>query len=153
MTIYRDFARSYREAQQALKLQTTIGGRDQVTAFDDLGIYQVFCDLPTAALDQLVERWLGPLLAYDARTRSQLTSTLGSYLDNGLAHEATARELSVHRSTLKYRLGRIREISGLDLGDPDARFQLQLATPRLAHPAGIEGSDWPVQFVPFRPGS
>ncbi|HUB69597.1 MAG TPA: helix-turn-helix domain-containing protein [Acidimicrobiales bacterium] len=123
-----EFARSYREAQQALKLQTTIGGGDQVTAFDDLGIYQLFCDLPnSAALDQLIERWLGALLAYDARTRSQLTSTLGSYLDHGLAYEATARELSVHRSTLKYRLGRIREISGLDLGDPEARFQLQLA--------------------------
>jgi DNA-binding PucR family transcriptional regulator len=34
----------------------------------------------------------------------------------------------VHRSTLKYRLQRIKEISGHDLGDPDTSFNLQLAT-------------------------
>ena len=36
--------------------------------------------------------------------------------------------LSTHRNTVKYRLQRIREISGFDLADPDARFNLQLAT-------------------------
>ena len=34
----------------------------------------------------------------------------------------------VHRSTLKYRLRRIREVSGYDLGVPDTQFNLQLAT-------------------------
>ncbi|MGP8209446.1 MAG: PucR family transcriptional regulator [Acidimicrobiales bacterium] len=126
---FGDFARSYREAQQALKLQVLVGGRDQVTTFEDLGIYQVFCDLPDlAALDQLVERWLGPLLAYDVKTGSQLTDTLSSYLEHGSTYDAAARALSVHRSTLKYRLSRIREVSGLDLNDPGTNFHLQLAT-------------------------
>jgi DNA-binding PucR family transcriptional regulator len=34
----------------------------------------------------------------------------------------------LHRSTLRYRLQRLREVSGHDLTDPDARFNLQLAT-------------------------
>jgi len=34
----------------------------------------------------------------------------------------------VHRSTLKYRLRRIREVSGHDLGLPDVQFNLQVAT-------------------------
>jgi DNA-binding PucR family transcriptional regulator len=34
----------------------------------------------------------------------------------------------VHRSTLKYRLRRIREVSGHDLGVPDNQFNLQVAT-------------------------
>jgi DNA-binding PucR family transcriptional regulator len=33
----------------------------------------------------------------------------------------------VHRSTLKYRLQRIREISGHDLASPEIQFNLQLA--------------------------
>jgi hypothetical protein len=33
----------------------------------------------------------------------------------------------VHRSTLKYRLRRIREITDYDLADPDTRFNLQFA--------------------------
>jgi DNA-binding PucR family transcriptional regulator len=35
---------------------------------------------------------------------------------------------SVARSTLKYRLKRIREVSGHDLTDPDTSFNLQLAS-------------------------
>jgi DNA-binding PucR family transcriptional regulator len=34
----------------------------------------------------------------------------------------------VHRSTLKYRLKRIAEVSGHDLADPETVFNLQLAT-------------------------
>ncbi len=34
----------------------------------------------------------------------------------------------MHRNTLKYRLHRIREISGHDLSDPETCFNLQLAT-------------------------
>jgi DNA-binding PucR family transcriptional regulator len=34
----------------------------------------------------------------------------------------------VHRSTLKYRLQRIRDLTGFDLSDPETQFNLQLAT-------------------------
>ena len=34
----------------------------------------------------------------------------------------------MHRSTLKYRLQRIRELTGFDLGNPETHFNLQLAT-------------------------
>jgi hypothetical protein len=50
------------------------------------------------------------------------------YLECGGNYDATAASLSMHRSTLKYRLQRIREISGYDLSDADSRFNLQLAT-------------------------
>ena len=41
--------------------------------------------------------------------------------------DASAKALSVHRSTLKYRLNRIRQVSGYKLSLPDNRFNLQLA--------------------------
>ncbi|MFC3961526.1 helix-turn-helix domain-containing protein [Nocardia jiangsuensis] len=34
----------------------------------------------------------------------------------------------MHRSTLRYRLGRIRELTGFDLRDMNIRFNLQAAT-------------------------
>jgi DNA-binding PucR family transcriptional regulator len=34
----------------------------------------------------------------------------------------------IHRSTLRYRLQRIREVSGLDLGEVESRLNLHLAT-------------------------
>jgi DNA-binding PucR family transcriptional regulator len=43
------------------------------------------------------------------------------------AFEGTARKLLIHRSTLRYRLGRIEKLSGRTLDDPDHRFNLALA--------------------------
>ena len=124
-----DFPRSYREAQLALQIQKALGGREQVTLFDDLGVYQVLATATDmSAMESFATDWLSTLVDYDSVHGSQLVATLGEYLDSGGGYDATANALSVHRSTLKYRLRRIREVSGHDLGDPDTRFNLQLAT-------------------------
>ncbi|MGO8961735.1 MAG: PucR family transcriptional regulator [Streptosporangiaceae bacterium] len=80
-----------------------------------------------SAVESFATGWLGTLIQYDSVHGLQLVATLGTYLDCGGSYDATANALSAHRSTLKYRLRRIREVSGHDLGDPDARFNLQLA--------------------------
>jgi sugar diacid utilization regulator len=124
-----DFPRSYREAQIALSIQPGPGGPDRTTVFDELGVYRLLSRLEdTTEVDRFVRDWLGALLDYDARKRSELVRTLSSYLEHGGSYDATAKALVVHRSTLKYRLQRIRELSDLDLNDPDCRFNLQLAT-------------------------
>jgi DNA-binding PucR family transcriptional regulator len=68
------------------------------------------------------------LLDYDSRKRSELVLTLSRYLECGYSYDGTAAALSVARSTLKYRLQRIRDLTGHDLACPDTRFNLQLAT-------------------------
>jgi DNA-binding PucR family transcriptional regulator len=124
-----DFPRSCREAELALRIQRTLGGPDQVTLFDDLGVYQVLATASdTSAMERFVTRWLGPLIDYDNDHGAQLVLTLSEYLDCGGSYDASSRALSVHRSTLKYRLRRIREVSGYDLGHPATHFSLQLAT-------------------------
>ena len=72
-------------------------------------------------VERIVRQWLGPLLDYDVAHNAELTPTLGEFLELGGHYAAAAKRLSLHPSTLKYRLRRIREISGLDLGDPDGR--------------------------------
>ena len=75
-----------------------------------------------------MHKWLGALLDYDATKDAQLVETLSCYLECGGNYDLTAKALSLHRSTLRYRLQRLRDISGRDLNDPDTRFNLQLAT-------------------------
>jgi sugar diacid utilization regulator len=124
-----DFPRSYREAQLALRIQKAVGGSDQVTLFDDLGVYQILAtDTDTSAMESFTRDWLGALLDYDGVHGAQLVRTLSEYLDRGGSYDSTATALSVHRSTLKYRLKRIREVSGYELSSPDTQFNLQLAT-------------------------
>jgi DNA-binding PucR family transcriptional regulator len=124
-----DFARSYREAALALRVQHAADLPDQATTFSELGVYRLLADVeqPTS-VERFVDEWLGALLAYDVKKGSDLVVTLSRYLACGKNYDATAKALAVHRSTLKYRLQRISEISGHDLSNADTQFNLQLAT-------------------------
>jgi purine catabolism regulator len=71
---------------------------------------------------------LGPLEISDSTRRSEFVRTLDAFLRAGGNHMRAARDLNVHRNTLIYRLERIQELlGGLDLEDPEARLNLQLA--------------------------
>ncbi len=53
--------------------------------------------------------------------------TLQTYLDRGSSLEATARALFVHANTVRYRLRRAHEVTGLDPGDPRDAYTLRVA--------------------------
>jgi sugar diacid utilization regulator len=120
---------SCQEAELALRIQNTAGGPERITLFDNLGIYKVMATAgDTSAMERFVTEWLGGLIDYDAEHGTPLVLTLSEYLECGGNYDASAEALSVHRSTLKYRLRRIRQVSGHDLGLPDVQFNLQIAT-------------------------
>jgi sugar diacid utilization regulator len=132
-----ELPRSFAEAQRALQVQSAsmspYGGR----RFEDLGLYRILdrtADRPE--VHDFVMEWLGPLLGYDREKKADLVMTLTHYLDCGGNYDATAQSLTIHRSTLRYRLGRIRDISGRDLQDVEDRLNLHLAT-RIVRVAGV----------------
>ncbi|MFL6052062.1 MAG: PucR family transcriptional regulator, partial [Actinoallomurus sp.] len=123
-----DFSRSYHEARLALRLQGAGKDEGRITEFDRLGVYRLFAEIEDqTGVERFVREWLGALLDYDRNRRSELVMTLSRYLECGRRYQATTAALAIHRSTLKYRIQRIREISGHDLGDPDICFNIQLA--------------------------
>jgi DNA-binding PucR family transcriptional regulator len=110
-----DFPRSYRQAKLALRLLAVTERDDRVVRFDDLGVYRLLAGIEDPdEVERFVQRWI--------------VRTLGHYLDRGGSYDATSAALIVHRNTLKYRLQRIRQITGLDLSDPETCFNLKLAT-------------------------
>lgn len=125
---FEDFPRSHREAQVALRLAQNSRDGAGILTYDDLGVYQLLSEVADPrALDAFVRNWLGALIDYDRAHGSDLTATLSAYLEVGGNYDSTARALTIGRSTVRYRIRRIQELSGHDLSDPDTRFQLQLA--------------------------
>jgi DNA-binding PucR family transcriptional regulator len=121
--------KSYAEAQRALRVRLGSSSPTGVTVYEDLGIYRVLTlGEDNREVQQFVREWLGALLDYDATSRSDLVTTLWQYLEQGGNYDATARALLIHRSTLRYRLRRIKEVSGHDLGAVDTRLNLHVAT-------------------------
>jgi len=96
--------------------------------YADLGLYRLILGLrDQAEVKQFYGEMLGRLLAYDRQHNTDLVATLRAYFEQNANASETARKLYVHRNTLNYRLQRISEISGLDLGSPDTRLALQVA--------------------------
>ncbi len=77
---------------------------------------------------------LAPLDGETDASRDRLTETLAAWLRHRGRTDAIAAALHVHPQTVRYRMGRLRELYGDRLDDPDARFELELAL-RAAAPA------------------
>ena len=124
-------AASYREAQFVASLASSALSNPAVPVlhFDSLGIYRMLSSVTDpAGIEGFMNEQLGPLLEYDRQYRSSLVLTLARYFDSGCSYDGAAAALSVHRSTLKYRLKRIGEVLGRDPHDGSARLDLHLAT-------------------------
>ncbi|MGW0521562.1 PucR family transcriptional regulator [Crossiella sp. NPDC003009] len=80
---------------------------------------------------------LGPVLDLPARDRELVLETLRVWLAHDGATSAAAAELHCHRNTVRYRLRRLEELTGLALTSPKALSQLHLALEalRLSPPA------------------
>ncbi|MCS5734498.1 PucR family transcriptional regulator [Herbiconiux daphne] len=85
----------------------------------------------SARKDQLV----GPvpeLIAFDDENDTDFAKTLDAFLSAFGDIAKTAAVLHLHPNTCRYRLRRIAEMTGLDVNDPDARFNAMLQLRLLA---------------------
>jgi sugar diacid utilization regulator len=121
------YLRSYRIARGALELARGTTA-DRTLRVDALGLHGLL--LSVERLDELVAFaacQLGPLRVYDARRGSDLVATLRTYLAHGCRTAETAVALVVHPNTVAYRIRRIQAVLGVDLAQPTAQLELQLA--------------------------
>lgn len=124
-----DIPHHYQEAQRALDVRRHSRERYGTTFFDELGLYRILGPgNDYRELETFVDEWLGQLIGYDSRHHAAMVETLSRYFDCGGNYDETADSLAIHRSTLRYRLQRIRDISGHDLANVEDRLNLQVAT-------------------------
>jgi GAF domain-containing protein len=131
-----DSARAYREAVDAATIGRALLGRGGAIAYSQLGAYRylVHIGLDDAPRDRMRSA-VDTLIAYDARRHTALLDTLERYLAERRSVIESARALFIHPNTLRQRLGRIEELTGLDL-DQDDLLSLELAI-KLARLHGL----------------
>jgi sugar diacid utilization regulator len=124
-----EFPGSFDKARHTLNIRLKSATPHGASAYDELGFYRlVDAAHTTGAVEDFVREWLGALLDYDNSKSSELVHTLSEYLDCGGNYDESAATLHIHRSTLRYRLARIGELTGHDLRNVDTRFNLHAAT-------------------------
>lgn len=104
----------------------TVPGRSSVVAVDDLGAGRLFLvGSGREVADRFAEETLGPLLAEDTPL---LLSTMTAFFEEDRSIRRTAERLTVHENTIRYRLTRIEELTGLPVrNDSSAQLSAQLA--------------------------
>lgn len=81
--------------------------------------------------DELAAARLAQLVAEPLAAMGEgFVETVEAYLASGRSLEHTAKELFIHANTVRYRLGRIAEVTGWDPADPRDGLVLQLALMR-----------------------
>jgi sugar diacid utilization regulator/GAF domain-containing protein len=121
-----EYPESFRQAHFALS--ATAPPHQPVMVFEELGVLQ-FLLTPSERedLDRFVQRTLGVLLAYDERHKTHLVPTIEAYLACDCNLIRAAERLFVHPKTMRYRLQRMQNLTGLRFNRQEDRFNLQLA--------------------------
>lgn len=89
--------------------------------------YMIRCSTEDMPAELLCSDALQKLLEYDQKNHTSLAHTLEAYLLHDRNVLQTSKELYIHRSTLSYRLEKIRRLISINLDDPKERIKLLLS--------------------------
>src|SRR5918992_3236637 len=78
-------------------------------------------------IERIAARRLAPFEELSPKARRRMEETTLAFVQHQGNAAAMARALGLHAQTARYRLGRLRELLGHELDDPDARFELELS--------------------------
>ena len=117
---------AHREVRAVMDTLARFKRWSQVVAVPELGLTGLLAGVSDERLVEFASRHLGSLAEHDRARNGNLVGTLKAYLEEG-EQQAAARRLRIHPNTLRYRLDRVREISGAELDDPETRLNLAVA--------------------------
>jgi DNA-binding PucR family transcriptional regulator len=121
-------ARARANADRALRVLSGHRTGRRVASITDVyteALLMEMRDLAAAHRDELSGP-LARLVAYDTKHNAHLVETLRAWLDAFGDVIAAAASLFVHPNTFRYRIRRVAEVGGLDLGDSATRFDAML---------------------------
>ncbi|MBJ7608321.1 MAG: helix-turn-helix domain-containing protein [Candidatus Dormibacteraeota bacterium] len=122
-----EIPRSKVDAEETLRV---LRSRDVAPAqadIDDVRLQVMLLDLANLHAGQPLGRTkLTPLVEHDQQHHTEYVLTLREYLDAFGDLKRAARQLEIHPNTIRYRLRKLGEVSGIDLDDAEERLSLLL---------------------------
>jgi DNA-binding PucR family transcriptional regulator len=120
--------RSFHEARCALEVSAMNGEGPEIASYSDLGAFQFLLSIQDdEALRIYSDSVLGPISDGEGEYGDELLRSLEAFLEQNGHWERAAKELFCHRHTLRYRIKRIEELTGRDLGRARDRIEFWLA--------------------------
>jgi sugar diacid utilization regulator len=117
---------AYRRASEDLELVVSLHNKPGLVEAADLVVYRILTGDPDEQR-AFIATTLGPVLALPPAHGRPILETLEALQAGDGSVEAAALTLHVHPKTVRYRLGRLTELTGLHFHRPPDRFHLGLA--------------------------
>jgi PucR family transcriptional regulator, purine catabolism regulatory protein len=103
-------------------------GPAKVATYKDLGSFQLLLSLQDdESLRLFCDSILGPIEASEGHYGGELMRSLEAFIEENGQWERAARRLYCHRHTLRYRIRRVEELTGRNLGSARDRIEFWLA--------------------------
>lgn len=115
-------AQSYEDARAAISLGSRFQGHNQVHCLAELGIAAFVGVSDERTKVDLARYLLSPL-----DREPELLMTLNVFFSEDCCPSSTAKQLSIHRNTLSYRLDKIASLTGLEPRRFDDAVQMRLS--------------------------
>ncbi len=122
-----DFPRAHRELREVEELSRSFGWSRGVLTVDELGLFRVV--VSSGRVKEAVrfaDELVAPVREHDG-VNGPLLATWRAFLAADARVQRTASDLEVHENTVRYRLGRIREITGRDPATLDSLLMARMA--------------------------
>ncbi|BDM71429.1 hypothetical protein HEK616_49160 [Streptomyces nigrescens] len=116
------------EARHARRVAAARPGRVCAAGHEELASHVLLLPfVPDDVRRAFTARLLDPLRDYDRRHRAELIPTLEAFLDCDGSWTRCATRLHLHVNTLRYRVGRIEQLTGRDLSRLEDKLDFFLA--------------------------
>ncbi|MEW2512246.1 PucR family transcriptional regulator ligand-binding domain-containing protein [Streptomyces sp. NPDC046870] len=116
------------EARHARRVAAARAGRVCAAGHQELASHVLLLPfVPDDVRRAFTARLLDPLKEYDRRHRAELIPTLEAFLDSDGSWTRCATRLHLHVNTLRYRVGRIEQLTGRDLSRLEDKLDFFLA--------------------------
>ena len=128
-----DYSCGYDEATRVLRFLTSLRrGQDaalSLLAANDLGAGRLLLDMVDGAdAERFTRNTLGPLLNPHSRLAAELLCTVRVFFDSDRSIRTSAKRLGIHENTIRYRLARVLDLTGLDVAaNADTQLTVQVA--------------------------
>ena len=121
-----ELERAYRQAVTASRIGRQMEGRGPVYFLWEYTTYQM-CDMLYEQCELL--DFCNPMIImirqYDLKNNTAFVETLREYVYSGCSSAKAAIRLDVHRNTIDYRIGRMKELFDLNVDDPELMYSFR----------------------------
>jgi sugar diacid utilization regulator len=119
--------KSYQEAKLALRFGKIWLENENVFHINDLGVLRLLIHLHQEILADYSDEYLSQLIESDQENETEYIKTLKAYIQHkGIINEVSDA-LYIHPNTLRNRIKKIEELTGINLLDPEESINLVIA--------------------------